>query len=1233
MPQFSHLHVHTQYSLLDGAASISSLYRKAAQEKMPALAITDHGNMFGVFSFVNEAWKRTKVIGKTAEGKEILEPEVKPVVGCEFYVVENRFRQSFTKADRDERFHQVLLAKDETGYRNLTKLCSLGYIEGSYGKYPRIDKNLIEQYHEGLIATTCCIGGYVPQAILNKAEETAEAEFKWWYNLFGDDYFIELQRHGMKEENQVNTTLLKWSKKYNVPVIATNDSHYTDLTDYNAHDILLCINTNEKQSTPGFDDFVNDDAYVKDRRFKFPNDQFYFKSVFEMEALFKDIPEAIDNTNIITDRVKPLNLMKDILLPAFPVPGAFQKHTDTRQNQWEYLKHLTFEGARKRYAEITAEVADRLEFELKVIREMGFAGYFLIVSDFIREGRDMGVFIGPGRGSAAGSAVAYCIGITNIDPIKYDLLFERFLNPSRKSMPDIDTDFDDAGRQDVIDYVVKKYGKEQVAQIVTYGTMAAKMSIKDVARAMDLPLPESNALAKMVPEKPGTKLYRVLTAPFKTGNDGVPGLEDKEQYNPDELAGIKKLRDVFADKNTLQSQVLTEALKLEGSVRSTGVHAAGIIIAPQNLTELMPIATSKDSPFWITQIDGENIENAGVIKMDFLGLKTLSIMKTALRLIKEGKGVEINLDEIPLDDEKTFELFQQGATNGTFQFESAGMQKYLRDLAPDQLSDLIAMNALFRPGPMQYIPDYIKRKKGIQEITYDLPEMAEFLEETYGITVYQEQVMRLSQKLGDFTGAEADDLRKAMGKKKRDVLDKLKSMFMERALKKGFAAEVLDKIWSDWEYFGNYAFNKSHSTCYAIVAYQTGYLKANYPVEYMAAVLNHQSNIEKITFFLEECKRMNIPTLGPGINESVEGFAVNKKGEIRFGLSGLKGVGQAAIESIVEEREKNGPYEDIFDFVKRIDHRAVNRKTMEGLVYSGAFDDMGKYHRAQYFASSKKTQMNGLDMIMKYGKDIQQSSNGMANTLFAFADDDLLKPPPELPYCEPWSLNVKLGHEKEITGVYLSGHPLDNYLFEMKHFDFTPIAEFNEFKEYIDFKEHKGRSFLLTGLITSARKRETNTGKKFAILEIEDYSGKTEIPFWSQDYAKYVHLLQEGFAVAVSGYFKERMRHNENGELVPVGWEFTILKMDLMENMRSQHITRMHLQIYPHHLTQDFVNMWATTLKGNSGPSKINFVFVDQARKYSLDLGTSKSYTINGEISAYLMKNPHYHARIEHDML
>ncbi|MEO5907590.1 MAG: DNA polymerase III subunit alpha, partial [Ginsengibacter sp.] len=714
--KFSHLHVHTQFSLLDGAASIKALYNKAIADGMPALAISDHGNMFGVFEFVKHAHTL-----KNSDGSL----KVKPIVGCEFYITENRHQKQFTKEQKDPRHHQILLAKNADGYKNLTKLTSLGYIEGMYSKYPRIDKELIHKYHEGLIATTCCLGALVPQTILKKGEAEGENEFKWWLNIFQKDYYIELQRHGIPDQDKVNKVLLKFAKKYDVKVIASNDSHYVNVEDFNAHDILLCINTGETQATPALREFTDDDVMIKNKRFAFPNNQFYLKNTNEMLTAFEDLPQALDNTNEVIDKIDVLDLKRDILIPHFPVPKEFA-------NQEAYLEHLTWEGARKRYETMTAEIEERINFELFTIKTMGFAGYFLIVSDFIVAGKNMGVFVGPGRGSAAGSVVAFCIGITNIDPIKYNLLFERFLNPDRKSMPDIDTDFDDEGRQKVLDYVVDKYGKNQVAQIITYGTMAAKMSIKDVARVMDLPLSESNALAKLVPDKPGTSLKKVLKSPI-TG----PKSLTEEGVGPDDISNIQKLRDIYNGED-IRSKVLHEAEILEGSVRNTGIHASAIIIAPQDLMELIPVATSKDSELWLTQIDGSNIESAGVLKMDFLGLKTLSILKTALSLIKINHGIIIDLDTLPLDDEETYKLFQRAETNGTFQFESAGMQKYLRELKPDKFNDLIAMNALYRPGPIAYIPNYIERKHGRQEIVYDLPEMEEILKDTYGITVYQE---------------------------------------------------------------------------------------------------------------------------------------------------------------------------------------------------------------------------------------------------------------------------------------------------------------------------------------------------------------------------------------------------------------------------------------------------------------------------------------------------------------
>ncbi|HEY9196343.1 MAG TPA: DNA polymerase III subunit alpha, partial [Mucilaginibacter sp.] len=861
----------------------------------------------------------------------------------------------------------------------LVKLCSLGYMEGLYSKWPRIDKELILKYHKGLIATTCCIGASVPQAILRGTPEEAETEFKWWLDLFGEDYYIELQRHDIPEQTTINNVLLTYAKKYNVKVICSNDSHYVDQQDSNAHDILLCVNTGDMQSTP----IATDEEGGKGYRFGFPNDQFYFKTQDEMGKLFHDLPESLDNTNEIVVKVEVLKLKRDILLPNYVIPEEFKIHNtpdaDTL-NQWEYLKHLTFMGAKERYKDISPEAEERINFELFTIRTMGFAGYFLIVADFIKAGRDMGVFIGPGRGSAAGSVVAYCIGITNIDPIKYNLLFERFLNPDRKSMPDIDTDFDDAGRQKVIDYVVDKYGKNQVAQIITYGSMAARTSIQDVGRVLDMPLSDVNAIKKMVPETLGITLR-------------------------DAIEQVPELKEIL-NGNDLKAQVLREAEKLEGSVRNTGVHAAGIIIAPYDLTDIVPVATAKDSDLLVTQYDGRVIEDAGVIKMDFLGLKTLTIIKDALRMIKQNHGVVIDIDYIPLDDQKTYELYQRGDTNGTFQFESDGMQMYLRELKPDKFEDLIAMNALYRPGPIEYIPNFINRKHGREPIVFDLPDMEEYLGETYGITVYQEQVMLLSQKLAGFSKGDADVLRKAMGKKQIEVLNKMEAQFMDGAIAKGHPKDKLTKIWTDWKAFAQYAFNKSHSTCYAFVAYQTAYLKAHYPSEYMAAVLNNQNNMEKITFFMEECRRMGVEVLGPDINESDMAFAVNKKGQVRFGLTGVKGVGDKAVESIIEEREANGPFASIYDFARRSNTRSVNRKSYENLVYGGAFDGFG-VARSQFFAKTDLGVLTGVERLIKYANDYQNVQSSSQSSLFGGSVASYV-PEPAMPECEEWPLIERL---------------------------------------------------------------------------------------------------------------------------------------------------------------------------------------------------------------------------------
>ncbi len=1197
--KFSHLHVHTQFSLLDGAASIKNLYSKAIADGMPAVAISDHGNMFGVFEFVKQAYNHKNEDGSL---------KVKPIVGCEFYITENRHKKQFSKEDKDPRYHQILLAKNETGYKNLVKLTSIGYIEGMYSKYPRIDKELIHKYHEGIIATTCCLGALVPQTILKKGEEEAENEFKWWLNIFQKDYYVELQRHGIPDQDKVNLVLLKFAKKYGVKIIASNDSHYVDEKDFNAHDILLCINTGEKQSTPALREFTDDDVSIKNKRFAFPNNQFYFKKTAEMQTVFDDLEEALDNTNEVVDKIDVLDLKRDILLPHFTVPKEFN-------SQDEYLEHLTWTGAKERYKEITPEIEERLNFELFTIKTMGFAGYFLIVSDFIIAGKKLGVFVGPGRGSAAGSVVAYCIGITNIDPIKYNLLFERFLNPERKSMPDIDTDFDDEGRQKVLNYVVEKYGKNQVAQIITYGTMAAKMSIKDVARVLDLPLSESNALAKLVPDRPGTSLRRVLQAPL-TGEKSL----QEEGVGGDDLENIKKLREIYKGDD-MQAKVLHEAEILEGSVRNTGIHASAIIIAPKDLTDLIPVASSKDSELWLTQIDGNNIEAAGVLKMDFLGLKTLSILKTALHLIKQNHGVIIDLDALPLDDKKTYKLYQRADTNGTFQFESAGMQKHLRDLKPDTFNDLIAMNALFRPGPMAYIPSYIERKHAREQIHYDLPEVEEILKDTYGITVYQEQVMLLSQKLANFSKGDADVLRKAMGKKQRSVLAEMKEKFIKGGTTNGHPAEKLEKIWHDWEAFAQYAFNKSHSTCYALVAYQTAYLKAHYPSEYMAAVLNHAGSIDKITFFMEECKRMGLKVLGPDVNESQKGFAVNKKGEIRFGFSGMKGVGEAAVEGIIEEREKRGHFSSIYDLIKRVNQRTVNKKSLESLAYAGAFDCFKNIHRAQYFFVAPGDNATGLEKIIRFGNQYQAQLSSSSNTLFGDLQMEEVNPP-KLYECEQWPLIKLLDYEKDVTGMFISGHPLDNFKFEIKYYGLTPIAEFNEFKEAVHLHPNPGRNFRMAGLVAEAQHRISKNGNKYGVFFIEDYTAKMELTLWSDDYVRFSNYLEAGMVIFITGCFRQRYNKSE--------FEFKVNSITLLESMMKACTKKLQIETHPKFIDENIIGFVEKNVKKFPGKSSLKFYLSEPASKLKIGMYTlANGFEMNDEMAKFLQEKPELEVQVE----
>ena len=1134
MPEFSHLHCHTQYSLLDGAASISGLMKKAKADNMKAIALTDHGNMFGAFSFVAEANKQG----------------VKPIVGCEFYLVEDRHKKVFNKENKDNRYHQLLLAKDQDGYKNLSKLCSLGYMEGLYSKWPRIDKELVLKYHKGLIATTCCLGAEVPQTILNKGEQEAEKVFEWWLDLFGEDYYIELQRHNLKEQQIVNPVLVKFAKKYGVKMIASNDSHYIDKKDYNAHDILLCVNTGELQKTP-----VGDG---KGFRFGFPNDEFYFKSQAEMATLFADIPEALDNTNEIVDKVTPPKLQRDILLPNFTLPVGFATMDD-------YLKHQTFEGALKRYKEITADVEERLNYELSIIKMMGFAGYFLIVADFIAAGRNLGVAVGPGRGSAAGSAVAYCIGITNIDPIKYSLLFERFLNPERVTMPDIDIDFDDEGRQKVIDYVVDKYGKEKVAQIITFGTMAARSSIKDVARTLDLPLADANYLAKLVPEAPGTSLAKA--------------------YNDvDELKELKKADD-------LKGETLRLAETLEGSVRNTGIHAAGVIIAPDDLTNYIPVCISKDSDLLVTQFDGKLIESAGMLKMDFLGLKTLSIIKDALALIKKNYGTDINIDEIPEDDAKTFALYQRGDTVGTFQFESDGMRMYLKDLKPTTIEDLIAMNALYRPGPMQFIPNFINRKHGKEKVEYPHPLLEDMLKNTHGIMVYQEQIMQTAQILAGYSLGGADLLRRAMGKKDKEKMAKEREKFIKGSKEKhDIDKDKAEDVFAIMEKFAEYGFNRSHSAAYSVVAYQTAYLKANYPAEYMASILTHNmSNIDKVSFFMDECKRQNIQVLGPDVNESGLHFDVNSEGKIRFGLGAIKGTGEAAVESIISERNENGAYTSIFDFVQRVNLRTVNKKTFECLAYGGAFDGFKNLHRAQYFALVEGDNNNNLiEKIIKYGNAYRTEKAAPQASLFGAAGTNEI-PLPKIPVCEEWGDIEKLRYEKDVVGFYISGHPLDQFKLELDKFCNCTLDK---------VMESRGKDLSIAGIVTKTAVRQTKQGKSFVLFSIEDYNDTIEMALFGEDFLKLGHWIKPGEFLFIKGKVQQRYKDSDQ-------WEFRPYHIELLADIKNK-FKKIQLDISLPLMKPDTVQKLEQVLVESKGNCEVRFFFTDTYENISLEMYSRK---------------------------
>lgn len=1132
---FFHLHVHSQYSVLQATPEIKKIVAKAKAMNMPAVALTDLGNLYGAFKFVREA----------------LDNGIKPILGCEFYVAEERKKLKFTKDNPDKRYNQILFAKNKEGYHNLTKLSSLAFIEGLYGIHPRIDKDLIKQYADGLIATTGSLQSEIPYLILHVGTKQAEEVFAWYQEVFKDDFYIQLNRQRLPEQDHVNKVLLEFAAKYGVKYYAANEVYYLQQEDADAQDILICIKEQELKSTPI--------GHGRGTRYGLPNQEFYFKSQEEMKQLFRDLPEAIETLSEIESKIETYKLQRNVLLPKFDIPENFSSED-------EYLRHLTYEGAKAKYETITPEIQERLDFELETIKKTGYPGYFLIVQDFTNKAREMGVSVGPGRGSAAGSAVAYAIGITNVDPIKYDLLFERFLNPDRVSLPDIDIDFDDEGRDKVLQYVIDKYGKNQVAQIITYGTEAAKSSIRDCARVMELPLNDANALAKLVPERPGTSLEKAFTE-------------------------VNELKETL-NGSDLRAQVLKQAKRVEGAVRNTGTHACGVIITPDDLTNFVPVSTAKDSDMLVTQFDNSVVESAGLLKMDFLGLTTLSIINSAIKNIKKSKGIVIDVDTIPLDDVKTYQLFQRGDTTGTFQFESVGMQKYLRQLKPDKFEDLIAMNALYRPGPMEYIPQFINRKHGREAIQYDLPEMEEYLAETYGITVYQEQVMLLSQKLAGFSKGDADVLRKAMGKKQKEVLDKMKSKFIEGCQKHNHPEEICEKIWKDWEAFAQYAFNKSHSTCYSLVAYHTAYLKANYPAEYMAAVLTHsQSNLENVTFFIEDCKSMGLQVLGPHINESGVYFEVNKQGEIRFGLGAIKGAGDAAVQAIIQERDANGIYQDIFDLTKRLSAKSVTKKTYECLAQSGAFDCFEGIHRRQYvYAREGDTSL--IEKAMRYAAKTQQEELSSQVSLFGGGATVAL-PKPKIETLEPFSEIEKLNLEKEVVGIYISGHPLDNFKFELESFTNLTCQQLNDIEPLL------GKEAKVGGIISSVEHRTTKTGKPFGKFTLEDYSGNYTFTLFSEDYLKFRNMLNTGWFVLVEGSI---IKNSWGQQTI----EMKIRTIELLNELGIKRCKGVQAKVQTHEINAELIHQIELICGKFSGNTPFYLKLRDEQDNISLDMLSRK---------------------------
>ncbi|HNR42869.1 MAG TPA: DNA polymerase III subunit alpha [Bacteroidales bacterium] len=1154
MTAFSHLHVHTQYSILDGASHIPNLIERVKSLGMEAVAITDHGNMFGVKEFHSAA---------TRKG-------IKPIIGCEVYVAKRSIGETAGKEDRSGD-HLILLAKNLTGYKNLVKLVSTSWIKGFYYT-PRIDKDLLKKHSEGLIASSACIAGEIQDEILNGSMERAEAVLRDFLDIFGDDFYLEIQRHETNDpeadrtvfpkQQQVIEAFRKLSVKYNVKIIATNDVHFVNAEDAEAHDRLICINTAK--------DFDDPD------RLRYSKQE-YLKSEEEMRRIFSDIPEAIDNVGELVAGIEKYKLDHDPIMPDFQIPDGFSDKNG-------YLRHLTYAGAAERWGNPTREQTERIDFELETIAKMGYPGYFLIVQDLLRAAREMGVSVGPGRGSAAGSAVAYCLRITDIDPIKYGLLFERFLNLDRISMPDIDIDFDEDGREDVLRYVVNKYGHDKVAHIITFGTMAAKMAIRDVARVQRLPLAEADRLAKLVPERPGVTLSAAYTE--------VPELA-KEKDSP----------------NKLVSQTLKYAEVLEGSIRQTGVHACGIIIGRDALDNYIPLCTAKDTDLYATQYDGSHVESVGLLKMDFLGLKTLSIIKDAVENIKRSRGTVINIEKLPLDDKKTFELFSNGETTGIFQFESTGMKRYLRELRPNRFEDLIAMNALYRPGPMEYIPKFIRIKHGTEPINFTLPVMERYLNETYGITVYQEQVMLLSQELAGFTKGEADTLRKAMGKKKKSIMDEMKLKFFEGCIRRGYDETIVNKIWSDWEAFAQYAFNKSHSTCYALIAFQTGYLKANYPAEYMAAVLSRNiSDIKKITIFMDECRRMGMEVLGPDVNESNVKFTVNRDGNIRFGLGAIKGVGENAVLQLIEEREKNGVYKSIYDLAERVNLNSLNKKNLEAMAVAGAFDCFTDISRSQYFAIDTRG-VSFIENLIRYGNNAKSIKNSSQQTLFGSTGGfDIIKP--DAPSCPDWPKLEKLNKEKEVIGIYLSSHPLDDFKLEINNFTNATLADLQNLSEWYE------RDVIVAGMVTDSKNGIGKNGKPYGSFTLQDYSDSFRFVMFDKEYIEFSKFFITGYYLLVKGRVqKHKFRKDE--------LEFSIKSINLLSSVKDELVKSVTVKINMEIVNMAMISDLLELMKENRGESELKFLFYDQEDKISLSMfSRTIRIRLNNELISFLDDYP-----------